>query len=75
MVLTSHVVVGAAVSSLVPGHPVAGFAVGFLSHYLLDMIPHRDYLESDEDEGLDSKASFEKKSKGKYCFYPCNQIG
>lgn len=43
MILSVHATFGAAVASLIPTHPVAGFALGFASHLALDMIPHRDY--------------------------------
>jgi hypothetical protein len=43
MILSVHATFGAAVASLVPSHPVAGFVLGFVSHLALDMIPHRDY--------------------------------
>jgi len=43
MILSTHAIFGAAVASLVPNHPVAGFALGFASHFALDAIPHRDY--------------------------------
>ena len=43
MTLTAHAIVGASVASLMPSHPVLGFATGFASHFLLDAIPHWDY--------------------------------
>jgi hypothetical protein len=43
MILSTHAIFGAAVASLVPNHPVAGFTLGFASHFVLDAIPHRDY--------------------------------
>ena len=43
MTLTTHAVAGAALAALIPQHPIAGFAAGFASHFLLDAIPHYDY--------------------------------
>ncbi len=43
MTLTTHAIAGAAVAELFPTHPVLGFIAGFLSHFLLDAIPHWDY--------------------------------
>ncbi|MFH0804353.1 MAG: hypothetical protein V1896_02015 [Candidatus Zambryskibacteria bacterium] len=43
MTLTAHAIVGASIASVVPSHPVLGFALGFGSHFLLDTIPHWDY--------------------------------
>lgn len=43
MILTNHAITGAALASLIPEAPLAGFAVGFLSHFILDSIPHWDY--------------------------------
>ena len=40
MILSVHATFGAAVASLVPSHPVAGFVLGFASHFILDAIPH-----------------------------------
>jgi len=43
MILSVHAVFGAAVAGMVPSHPMAGFVLGFASHFVLDAIPHRDY--------------------------------
>lgn len=43
MTLATHAVVGSATASLIPSHPVIGFCAGFMSHFLLDSIPHWDY--------------------------------
>jgi hypothetical protein len=43
MILCTHAIVGAALASFLPSHPAAGFAIGFISHFALDAIPHRDY--------------------------------
>ena len=43
MILMTHGIVGAALGSLVPGHPVVALAIGFASHFVLDAIPHWDY--------------------------------
>ncbi len=41
MLSTPHLLVGAAIGSTVTGVPAA-FVFGFLSHFLLDAIPHED---------------------------------
>jgi hypothetical protein len=43
MLLSTHGVFGAMTASLVPQHPILGFTLGFLSHFLLDSFPHYDY--------------------------------
>ena len=43
MILTTHAITGAAIASTMPNYPIAGFALGFCSHFLLDSIPHWDY--------------------------------
>ena len=43
MTLGTHAVVGAAVATAFPTHPVVAFAAGFVSHFILDSIPHWDY--------------------------------
>jgi hypothetical protein len=43
MILTTHAVVGGAIASLLPSHPVAAVAAAFASHFVIDAIPHWDY--------------------------------
>lgn len=43
MTLTTHAVIGGVVASFFPTHPEIGFAGAFLSHFILDSIPHWDY--------------------------------
>ncbi len=43
MILATHALVGAALAETVPNHPVLAFSIGFVSHFLLDAIPHWDY--------------------------------
>lgn len=42
MLLTSHIITGAAIASKI-SNPWLGIPLAFLSHYFLDMIPHDDY--------------------------------
>lgn len=54
MILSTHIVVGSAVASFLPSHPLIGFTMAFVSHFLLDAIPHWDYklksrVSSDEN--------------------------
>ena len=44
MVITSHMLVGAAIGVHSP-NVWAAFCFGFISHYLLDALPHWDYLD------------------------------
>ena len=39
MLVTNHVLSGALIGYLVPG-PAAGFALGVVSHFVLDIVPH-----------------------------------
>lgn len=51
MILAKHAIAGAAVASLTPNEPLIGFATGFLSHFILDAIPHWDYsLDSKKED-------------------------
>ena len=38
MTLTTHAVVGAAVATLLPSHPLLGISAAFLSHFFVDAI-------------------------------------
>lgn len=54
MTLTTHAMVGVAAASLAPSHRVLAFSLAFLSHFLIDAIPHWDYrLVSQHYEGAD----------------------
>jgi hypothetical protein len=65
MILSVHATFGAAVASLVPTHPVAGFVLGFVSHFALDAIPHKDYelisIETGPDKNLKTIDLIQKK--------------
>lgn len=58
MVLSTHAVVGAGVALMMPQHPVLGFLAGFMSHFVLDSLPHWDYplfsVMSDEEKPMDT---------------------
>ena len=43
MILTTHAIVGGALASLFPTHPITAIAAGFASHFVIDAIPHWDY--------------------------------
>ena len=43
MVLSTHAVIGAAVITLVPTHPIIGGLLAFGSHFAFDAVPHWDY--------------------------------
>jgi hypothetical protein len=46
MTLMAHAVVGAAIASVVPQHPVLVIGLAFASHFVVDAIPHYDYAIS-----------------------------
>jgi hypothetical protein len=43
MILSTHAIVGGAIASLLPSHPMLAVAAGFASHFAIDAIPHWDY--------------------------------
>ena len=43
MTLTTHAIVGAATAQFFPNRPLAAFSAGFLSHFIIDSLPHWDY--------------------------------
>jgi phosphatidylglycerophosphatase A len=43
MILSTHAIVGATIASTMPNHPILGFSLAFISHFILDAIPHWDY--------------------------------
>ncbi|MBI3627853.1 MAG: hypothetical protein HY220_03905 [Candidatus Sungbacteria bacterium] len=72
MTLTTHAVVGAAAASIFPTHPVLAFSAGFLSHFMIDAMPHwhypvasfeinkQDFRKSDMQIGRDFPFDFAK---------------
>lgn len=42
MILTTHILAGAALTSQMP-HPVLGLSIAYFSHYVLDSLPHAEY--------------------------------
>lgn len=43
MTLSTHAVVGAGLAVIAKAHPASAFAIGFLSHYAIDALPHWHY--------------------------------
>lgn len=43
MVLGTHAVIGGTLGAISRAHPIIAFLIGFVSHFLLDTIPHWDY--------------------------------
>jgi hypothetical protein len=43
MILSTHAIVGGAIASLVPDHPLLALIAAFASHFAIDAIPHWDY--------------------------------
>lgn len=43
MILSTHAIVGGAIASLVPSHPLLAVVAGFTSYFVIDAIPHWDY--------------------------------
>lgn len=52
MVLATHIIIGGTLGAVSRANPFLAFVVGFLSHFILDSIPHWDYsLSSGSKEG------------------------
>ena len=43
LTLTTHAIVGGAIASVMPSHPMLAVGLAFLSHFILDALPHWDY--------------------------------
>ena len=48
MLLSQHMVVGGVIGMAV-GNPIVGFGLGFVSHFVLDALPHFDSLPLDKE--------------------------
>ncbi len=73
MTLSTHSVVGAGLAVISRANPFAAFLIGFLSHFLLDAIPHWDYpLRSGNGETEELKKDL---IIGKHFFIDLTYIG
>jgi hypothetical protein len=43
LTLTTHAIVGGAIASMMTSHPILGIGLAFMSHFILDALPHWDY--------------------------------
>jgi hypothetical protein len=57
LILATHAVVGAAVASLIPNHPLGAFLAGIASHFVIDAFPHWDYRLRSMFRGADKGAA------------------
>ena len=71
MTLTSHAIVGAALASAVPTHPLVAFSLGFCSHFLLDAIPHWDYHLNSMQEDKENPLASDMKIGKSFLFDLC----
>lgn len=59
MTLTTHALIGVSTASFFPKYPLLAFGAAFLSHFIIDAIPHWDYpiksLQQNMDNPLESK--------------------
>jgi hypothetical protein len=64
MTLTTHAITGAALATLTLNYPLAGFALGFISHFILDAIPHWDYplrsMKKDTENQMNNNMTLNK---------------
>lgn len=67
MTMSTHVAVGAAIG-LAVNQPITGFALGFISHFLLDIIPHGDTKLSE------THLSKDKSSLGAYTYVALDNV-
>jgi hypothetical protein len=56
LILATHAMVGAAIASFIPDHPVGAFLAGVASHFAIDAIPHWDYPLRSMFRGADKGA-------------------
>ena len=69
MLSTPHALAGAALGSLMPIGPVGaliGFAFGFLSHFILDSVPHWERIFATKGHTELAKTGYSIRDKGVY---------
>ena len=62
MILTSHIIISGILGSQTQNYFLAAL-IGLVSHYVLDAIPHWDYLSDEFESGAKSGKNFMKKKK------------
>ncbi len=60
MILTSHIVISGILASKTQNYFLAA-AIGLISHYVLDAIPHWDYLSDEFESGIKIDKNFVKR--------------
>ncbi len=64
MLLATHAVIGAAAASLFPNNPILAFSAAFVSHFVVDAIPHWHYpvtsFEIDEKDSMKNDMPIKK---------------
>jgi hypothetical protein len=69
MLTTPHALVGAAIGSLLPNGAIGatlGFAVGFVSHFVLDSVPHWERLFATKNHTELAKKGYTLRDAGVY---------
>lgn len=61
MILVTHGIVGGGLGAVLPGGPIVSFLIGFVSHFILDAIPHWDYKLGSISGQNDDKVGFKVK--------------
>lgn len=62
MILASHIIISGILASKTPNYFLAA-AIGLISHYVLDTIPHWDYLSEEFESGAKTDKNFVKRKK------------
>lgn len=57
MILTPHFITGGVITKLIPNKPLA-YLLAFVSHFILDSLPHCEYSLSGLDKGPKDKAFY-----------------
>ncbi|RJQ14341.1 hypothetical protein C4553_01345 [Candidatus Parcubacteria bacterium] len=68
MTLATHSVIGASLANIITINPWLGFIVGFVSHFLLDAIPHWDYHLGSMQEDKSNKLNNDMKINKSFFF-------
>lgn len=66
MILVTHGIVGGAIGRFLPTHPILSFGLGFLSHFVIDAIPHWHYplaaFETDANDPMNANLPFARRA-------------
>lgn len=75
MILVTHGIIGVAASRIFTANPIWAFGIGFISHFLFDMIPHWEYPIRSAQRDLHNPKTIQDMPLGRNFFLDVSRFG